>query len=91
MSSASQSTDHASDAATAPTIADAIGDALWELGVERIFTLLGSGNFVAVHAFGRRGGEIVHTRHENVSVAMADGWARVAEAWASHRCTPVLD
>jgi thiamine pyrophosphate-dependent acetolactate synthase large subunit-like protein len=78
MSSASQSTDHASDVATAPTIADAIGDALWDLGVERIFTLLGSGNFVAVHAFGRRGGEILHTRHENVSVAMADGWARVA-------------
>ena len=60
------------------TVADAIGEALHDLGVTRMFTLLGSGNFIAAHAFGQRGGKIVHTRHENAAVAMADGWARVS-------------
>lgn len=77
MTNATQTADRASHVVIGATVADAIGEALWDLGVERMFTLLGSGNFVASHAFGRRGGEVIHTRHENASVAMADGWARV--------------
>src|SRR5215207_9588840 len=76
MIHALQTDDQASRTAAA-TVADAIGEALRDLGVETLFTLLGSGNFIAAHAFARLGGEIVHTRHENVAVAMADGWARV--------------
>lgn len=46
-------------------------------GVDTVFGLMGDGNMFWMSAMaGRVGAEIVHARHENAAVAMADGYAR---------------
>jgi thiamine pyrophosphate-dependent acetolactate synthase large subunit-like protein len=65
-------------AAPARTVADAVGERLAALGVECVFGLIGSGNFVVTNALRRGGARFVAARHECGAVMMADGWARVS-------------
>src|SRR5918998_3567562 len=59
------------------SVAHAVGDALARLGVDTVFGLAGSGNFVVTNALVAGGARFHSARHEGGAVAMADGWARV--------------
>lgn len=59
-----------------PTVAHAVGTTLAGLGVDTVFGLAGSGNFVVTNALVAGGARFVSARHEGGAVAMADGWAR---------------
>jgi thiamine pyrophosphate-dependent acetolactate synthase large subunit-like protein len=59
------------------TVADAVGDRLAALGVDTLFGVIGSGNFVVTEALRRHGARFVAARHEDGAVGMADGFARV--------------
>ena len=61
---------------TPHTVAHAVGGTLARLGVDTVFGLVGSGNFVATNALVAGGARFVAARHEGGAVAMADGWAR---------------
>ena len=58
------------------TVAHAVGSTLARLGVDTVFGLTGSGNFVVTNALVAGGARFVAARHEGGAVAMADGWAR---------------
>ncbi len=58
------------------TAADVVGRTLARLGVDTVFGLAGSGNFVVTNALVAGGARFVSARHETGAVAMADGWAR---------------
>ena len=58
------------------TVAHAVGSTLARLGVDTVFGLAGSGNFVVTNALVAGGARFVAARHEGGAVAMADGWAR---------------
>ena len=58
-------------------VAQAVGRALAELGVEHVFGLVGSGNFVVTNALCEAGATFVAARHECAAVCMADGYAHV--------------
>lgn len=60
----------------ANTVAHAVGRTLARLGVDTVFGLAGSGNFVVTNALVTGGARFVSARHEGGAVAMADGWAR---------------
>ena len=60
------------------TVADAVGEALAALGVDTVFGVIGSGNFVVTNALRRGGARFFAARHEGGAVGMADGWARVS-------------
>jgi thiamine pyrophosphate-dependent acetolactate synthase large subunit-like protein len=62
----------------APTVADAVGSHLAALGVDTVFGVIGSGNFVVTEALRRGGARFVAARHEGGAITMADGWARVS-------------
>ena len=64
--------------ASGQTVADAVGERLAALGVDTVFGLIGSGNFVVTEALRRSGARFVAARHECGAVMMADGWARVS-------------
>lgn len=59
-------------------VADAVGAALAELGVEYVFGVVGSGNFHVTDALVRRGVGFVSARHEGGAATMADAYARVS-------------
>ena len=59
------------------TVAHVVGSTLARLGVDTVFGLAGSGNFVVTNALVGGGARFVSARHEGGAVAMADGWARV--------------
>lgn len=59
-------------------VADAVGAALVELGVEYVFGVVGSGNFHVTDALVRRGVRFVAARHEGGAATMADAYARVS-------------
>lgn len=59
------------------TVAHAVGATLAGLGVDTVFGLTGSGNFVVTNALVAGGARFHSARHEGGAVAMADGWARV--------------
>lgn len=58
-------------------VAQAVGRALVELGVDDVFGVIGSGNLEVSNALHACGARFVHARHENAAVCMADGFARV--------------
>lgn len=60
------------------TVAAAVGRAVASLGARHVFTLLGSGNFVATSALRDAGARVVHLRHETAAVTAADAYARVS-------------
>jgi thiamine pyrophosphate-dependent acetolactate synthase large subunit-like protein len=59
-------------------VAQQVGRALVELGVEHAFGLIGSGNFAVTNALCSAGATFVAARHECAAVCMADGYARVS-------------
>jgi thiamine pyrophosphate-dependent acetolactate synthase large subunit-like protein len=59
-----------------PTVAHVVGSTLAGLGVDTVFGLAGSGNFVVTNALVAGGARFHSSRHEGGAVAMADGWAR---------------
>lgn len=59
-------------------VAEAVGRALVEAGVDHVFGVVGSGNFWLAHAMSEAGARFVAARHECAAVCMADGWARAS-------------
>ena len=59
-------------------VAQAVGEALAETGVEDVFGLIGSGNFAVANALVACGARFVAARHETGAVTMADAYARVS-------------
>ena len=57
-------------------VADVVGATLAAHGVDAVFGVVGSGNFVVTNALRARGARFVAARHESGAVSMADGWAR---------------
>ena len=58
-------------------VARAVGQALAEVGVDHVFGLVGSGNFIVSNALIAAGARFVASRHETAAVTMADSYARV--------------
>ncbi|MGH2653125.1 MAG: thiamine pyrophosphate-binding protein [Actinomycetota bacterium] len=59
-------------------VAEAIGEALADLGARHAFGLIGSGNLAVTNAMVGRGVRFVAARHECAAVSMADAYARVS-------------
>ena len=59
-------------------VAEAIGQAVAQLGVRDCFGLVGSGNFHLVNAMTASGVRFVPARHETGAVTMADAYARAS-------------
>ena len=59
-------------------VAQAIAEALSELGVQHAFGLIGSGNFELTQALVGCGTRFVAARHEGSAVVMADAYARLS-------------
>jgi acetolactate synthase I/II/III large subunit len=59
-------------------VAEAVGRALAAHGVDRVFGVVGSGNFHATNALVAAGARFVAAAHEGGAASMADGYARVA-------------
>jgi thiamine pyrophosphate-dependent acetolactate synthase large subunit-like protein len=57
-------------------VAQAVAGTLADLGADRVFGVIGSGNYVATTALDARGARFVAARHESAAVCMADGYAR---------------
>jgi thiamine pyrophosphate-dependent acetolactate synthase large subunit-like protein len=57
-------------------VGQAVGAALADLGVDRVFGVIGSGNYVVTTTMAARGAGFVAARHESAAVCMADGYAR---------------
>ncbi|MFS2041708.1 MULTISPECIES: thiamine pyrophosphate-binding protein [Rhizobium/Agrobacterium group] len=59
-------------------IGEAIGIALTQLGVRRVFGVVGSGNFHLTNGLVGGGAEFVAARHEGGAATMADSYARMS-------------
>ena len=59
-------------------VAEAVGRTLAEAGIERVFGVVGSGNFHITNALVDAGATFVAARHENGAATMADGYARMS-------------
>lgn len=59
-------------------VGQAVAGALVDLGVDRVFGVIGSGNYVVTTTMDARGARFVAARHESAAVCMADGYARVS-------------
>lgn len=64
----------------ATDVAGAVGSTLHALGVDRVFGLVGSGNFIVTTSLIQGGATFLSARHETSAVTMADGFARVSGA-----------
>jgi acetolactate synthase I/II/III large subunit len=64
-------------------VATAVGRTLAELGVDRAFGVVGSGNFHVTNAMVDAGVRFVTARHENGAATMADAYARMSERVAA--------
>src|SRR5262245_61633626 len=61
-----------------PKVYQALVDAFEAERATTVFGLMGDGNMYWMSTLARRpGARVVHARHENAAVAMADGYARV--------------
>jgi thiamine pyrophosphate-dependent acetolactate synthase large subunit-like protein len=58
-------------------VAEAVGRALAERGVQHVFGLIGSGNFAVSNALVAGGATFVAARHEGGAISMADAYAQV--------------
>ncbi|GGI08000.1 thiamine pyrophosphate-binding protein [Egicoccus halophilus] len=61
-----------------PTVAEVVGRTLADLGVRRVFGVVGSGNFAVTNALLAAGADYVAARHEGGAATMADAWARTS-------------
>ena len=59
-------------------VAEAVGRALVEGGVRRVFGVVGSGNFAVTNAMVDAGAQFVAARHESAAATMADAYARTS-------------
>ena len=59
-------------------VAEAVGRALVEAGIERTFGVVGSGNFTVTNAMVAAGAPFVAARHEGGAATMADAYARTS-------------
>jgi thiamine pyrophosphate-dependent acetolactate synthase large subunit-like protein len=59
-------------------VAEAVGRALVASGVDRVFGVVGSGNFHVTNAMVAAGARFVASRHEGGGATMADAYARTA-------------
>lgn len=59
-------------------VAEAVGQALVRAGVDRVFGVVGSGNFHLTNAMIAAGARFVAARHEAGAATMADGYARMS-------------
>ncbi|HEU4397764.1 MAG TPA: thiamine pyrophosphate-binding protein [Actinomycetota bacterium] len=59
-------------------VGQAVAGALVDLGADRVFGVIGSGNYVVTTTLDARGARFVAARHESAAVCMADGYARVS-------------
>ena len=59
-------------------VGQAVAGALVDLGADRVFGVIGSGNFVVTTTLDARGARFVAARHESAAVCMADGYARAS-------------
>jgi thiamine pyrophosphate-dependent acetolactate synthase large subunit-like protein len=59
-------------------VAEVVGATLAALGVDTVFGVVGSGNFVVTNALCAGGARFYAARHESAATSMADGWARVS-------------
>ena len=59
-------------------VADAVGRALAELGADRVFGVVGSGNFHVTNAVIAGGARFTAARHEGGAATMADAYARTS-------------
>jgi acetolactate synthase I/II/III large subunit len=66
-------------AASGPTGATRLVDALVTAGVRRVFSLSGNQILSVYDATIERGVQLVHTRHEAAAVHMADAWGRLTD------------
>jgi thiamine pyrophosphate-dependent acetolactate synthase large subunit-like protein len=57
-------------------VAQAVAGTLADLGADRVFGVIGSGNYLVTTALDARGASFVAARHESAAVCMADGYAR---------------
>ena len=59
-------------------VAEAVGRTLVGAGVDRVFGVVGSGNFHVTNAMVAAGAPFVAARHEAGATTMADAFARVS-------------
>jgi thiamine pyrophosphate-dependent acetolactate synthase large subunit-like protein len=64
-------------------VAAAVGRTLVELGVDRAFGVVGSGNFHVTNAMVDAGARFVAARHENGAATMADAYGRMSDRVAA--------
>ncbi len=64
-------------------VAEAVGRTLAGLGVDRVFGVVGSGNFHVTNALVDGGARFVAARHESGAATMADAYARVSRKVAA--------
>jgi thiamine pyrophosphate-dependent acetolactate synthase large subunit-like protein len=64
--------------AVARTVAHAVGETLVRCGIDTVFGVVGSGNFVATNAMVAAGARYVAARHEGGAATMADAHARMS-------------
>jgi len=64
-------------------VAEAVGRALAGLGVDRVFGVVGSGNFHVTNALVEGGARFVAARHEAGAATMADAYVRVSRTVAA--------
>ncbi len=62
-----------------PRVADVVGRALVDGGIDHVFGVVGSGNFHVTNAMVDAGARFVAARHEGGAATMADAYARTAE------------
>ena len=60
-------------------VADAVAGTLARLGVDQVFGLVGSSNFLLTNALVEHGARFVSSRHEAAAVSMADAFRRVGD------------
>ena len=60
------------------TVADVVGRALVGAGIDTVFGVVGSGNFVVTNAMVAAGARYVAARHEGGAATMADAYARMS-------------
>ena len=61
-----------------PTVAHAVGSALVRCGIDTVFGVVGSGNFVVTNAMVAAGARYVAARHEGGAATMTDAYSRMS-------------
>ncbi|HEX4687683.1 MAG TPA: thiamine pyrophosphate-binding protein, partial [Nocardioides sp.] len=68
------------------TVAEAVGGALVEAGIDHVFGVVGSGNFHVTNAMVAAGARFVAARHEGGAATMADAYSRTTDRPGAVTC-----